>query len=369
MAKRKLRVYAWGDNTGVGHYRIHSPAKWIKKLGLADVRTSDFRWTEENDKVLFPSMDELNDIGNWADIIVFQRNDMIQHIATFVGMAEHFNIPVVLETDDNIDAVRPYNPGYRGYHPGSEALTWGNLVSKKVNAITVTTQNLFDVHQKDKPGSVYILPNSLDMKWRTKTPKKKYKGNKIHMGWLGSAAHYENLKIIEEPVIEIMRKHKNVVFHMMKMYGESVWPDSKTKGIVSRIKRHDWVTLKKWPAFVASVGLDIGLAPAADNKFNRAKSNLRYLEYSVNKTAVIGSPTACYADIKGINAKEPHEWYDAMDKLILDKKLRGELAEESHKDLVENFSMEKNAHMWVDAYKDILKKFKAEHGEKKYFSI
>jgi len=278
-------------------------------------------------------------------------------------------MPVVLETDDNIDAVRPYNPGYQGYHPGSEALLWGNLVAKKVSAITVTTQNLYDIHQKDNPGNVYILPNSLDMKWREKTPKKKRNDGKIHMAWLGSAAHYENLKLIEEPVIEILKKHKNVVFHCMKMYGGSVWPDKKMKGIKSQMKRHPWQTLKKWPAFIANLGLDIGLAPAVDNKFNRAKSNLRYLEYSVNKTATIASPTACYADAKALHAQEPHEWFEAMEKLIEDEQARKRLGKAAYNDLTTNFSMEKNAQMWVKAYKDIVRKFKAKNGEKNFFTV
>ena len=40
--------------------------------------------------------------------------DLLQTIATFCGLGELFNIPVVLDTDDNIEGVRPYNPGYRG---------------------------------------------------------------------------------------------------------------------------------------------------------------------------------------------------------------------------------------------------------------
>lgn len=371
ILRKKLKIYLWGDNSGVGWYRIHCPAKWIKKLDLAEVRTSDFRWTEEKDKIHFPSIEELNDVAHWADIIVFQRHDMLQHIATFCAIGEHFNMPVVLETDDNIDAVRPYNPGYRGYHPGSEALLWGNLVTKKVNAITVTTQNLHDVHQEDCPDNVYILPNSLDMPWREKTKKKVHDDGKIHMAWLGSAAHYENLKMIEEPVIEILKKHKNVVFHTMAMYGESVWADKKMKGIKSRIKRHKWTKLKEWPAFIASLGLDIGLAPARDNKFNRAKSNLRYLEYSVNKTATVASPTECYSCIKdgktGLHASEPHEWFEAMDKLITDEKLRKTIGKNAYNDLKTNYNMEKNAKMWVNAYQKIVDKFKKEKGNKRFF--
>jgi len=86
MPKRKLRIYMHGDNTGVSHYRVNSPAKWIKKLDLADVKTTEWRWGEENEKFRFPTHEELCDIGHWADILVFLRSDVLENIATFCGM-------------------------------------------------------------------------------------------------------------------------------------------------------------------------------------------------------------------------------------------------------------------------------------------
>lgn len=367
MAKRKLRIYAFGDNTGVGWYRIHSPMRWVKRLGLAEVRTSDWRWTEENDKIMFPSAQELVDAGKWADIVIFQRHDQAQTIATFCGLGEEFNIPVVLETDDNIEAVRPYNPGYSGYHPGSEALTWGKQVPKLVDAITVTTKNLHDLHKRDCEN-VYVLPNSLDIEWRSQCKKRVWPKGEIHIGWLGSSAHYENLKLIEEPVIEILKKYPNVHFHSMGMYEKALWR-KVPEDVRKRMHTVPWATLKKWPQAIADCGLDIGLAPAVDNLFNRAKSNLRYLEYSMYKTAVIASPTECYSCIKdgktGLHALEPIDWFNCMEKLILNPDLRDKLALNSYKDLITNYNMEKNAKLWVKAYKDIVKKFQAEHGPKK----
>lgn len=362
----KLKVYLWGDNTGVGWYRIHSPARWIKKLGLAEVKTSDFRWTEENDKITFPSMDELVEIGKWADLIVFQRHDFPQHIATFCGLAEEFNIPVVLETDDNIEAVRPYNPGYSGYHPGSDALMWGKDVVKRVDAITVTTKNLEELHKKNCP--TYVLPNSLDVEWRSSFEKKVWPDGEVHIGWLGSSAHYENLKLIEEPVIEILKKYPHVHFHTMDMYRMALWKDL-SEDLKKRVHTIPWATLKHWPKTIADQGLDIGLAPAVDNLFNRAKSNLRYLEYSMCKTAVIASPTECYSCIKdgktGLYALEAIDWFNAMEKLILDEGLRKKLAEAAYQDVTKNYDIKNNAKLWVKAYKTIVKDFHAQHGPKK----
>jgi len=371
--ERKLRIYAFGDNTGVGWYRIHSPMREVKRQKLADIRTSDFRWTLESEKIKFPSPDELLEIGYWADVILFQRHDTPQHMANILGMAEHFNIPVILDTDDNVEAVRPYNPGYRGYHPNSPATEFGKLAPKITAAITMTTDDLYRWHEKDNPHRC-ILPNSLDIRWRKKFKKTKHPKGEIHFGWLGSAAHYENLLLIRQAVVDILEKYPNATFHCMEMYGTSVWnPEDYPDSINNRIVRHPWQTLREWPKFIAELGLDFALAPAVDNYFNRAKSNLRYLEYSMAKTATIASPTECYSCIvdgkTGLHAKEEEDWFEAMDRLVQNPKLRKELAENAHKDLLKNYDMAKNAHMWVDFCQKTVDRWKKEHGPKKFFRL
>lgn len=369
---RKLRVYFFGDNTGVGWYRIHSPAKWIKKLGLAEVRTSEWRWTLESEKITFPSIEELEDIGFWADLIVFQRHDTPQHMANFMGLAEHFNIPIILDTDDNIEAVRPYNPGYAGYHPGSEATEFGRRSPRIVDAVTVTTKELFAWHEKDNKNR-YILPNSLDCTWRGKFKKGKHPKGEVHFGCLVSAGHYENLIIVRDAVIDILKKYPHAYFHTMEMYGTSVWdPKNYSDDINRRIVRHHWATLKDWPKFIADLGLDFALAPAVDNLFNRAKSNLRYLEYSFYNIATIASPTACYACVKdgetGLFAKETEDWFDAMERLIENPKLLTTIQKNAHEDVVAHYNMEKNAHLWVECYEDVVAQFKKTKGSKHFKS-
>jgi len=280
-----------------------------------------------------------------------------------VEWGEHFNLPIVLETDDDITSVRPYNPGYRGYHPNSEALMWGKIIPKKVDAITVTTNRLKELHKVDC-DNITVLPNSLDLDWRDSFKIKEHKDGMIHIGWFGSGTHFENLRMIEKPVEEILKKHKNVKLHCMAMYGNAMWANVPKK----QIKRWHWSTLRKYPGMLAEMNLDIGLAPAMDNNFHRSKSNLRYLEMAITESAVVASPTECYRDIVGLHATEKHEWFEQIEKLILDEKLRKKLGKDARKDVEKNFSMKKNAHLWVKTYESIVKDFKKKHGEKKFFN-
>jgi glycosyltransferase involved in cell wall biosynthesis len=364
--KEKLNIYGFSDNSGVGFYRIQSPLRMAKELGLANIKTSDWRWGLEDNKILFPTMDELLEIGKWADVIFFQRHDQAKYISSFLGLAEHFNIPVIMDTDDNIEAVRPYNPGYRGYHPKSEALIYGKKMDELVFAMTCSTKNLVQWHKnKNKCPYIYELPNSLNLSLRDFKSEKE-KNGKINIGWIVSGGHYENYKIIEQPVIDILEKYPQVVFHCMAMYGKEIWGKNVPDKIKKRIKRVDWVPFKNWPKHLASLNLDIGLAPLKDNLFNRAKSNLRWMEYSANETASIVSPVEAYRNVKngvtGLKCQESSEWFDAMERLILDKKLRQKIGKEAKKEVVAKYNMRKNARLWVDTIEKVVKQYRKTNG-------
>ena len=49
-----------------------------------------------------------------------------------------------------------------------------------------------------------------------------------------------------------------------------------------------------YPEKLASLGLDLALAPLEDNLFNRCKSNLKFLEYGACGYPVIASDIECY---------------------------------------------------------------------------
>jgi hypothetical protein len=43
----------------------------------------------------------------------------------------------------------------------------------------------------------------------------------------------------------------------------------------------NWVNILQYPSYLKSLSVDIGIAPLEINDFNKAKSNLKMLEYSV----------------------------------------------------------------------------------------
>ena len=110
-----------------------------------------------------------------------------------------------------------------------------------------------------------------------------------------------------------------------------------------RVKKSKFVDLKKWPERLKAMGLDIAIAPLADNHFNRGKSNLRVLEYWAAKYPVIASPVEPYKFIKngkdGLLAMEEYDFLQAMEKLINNEEERVKLAEAGYQRLTKEYDV------------------------------
>ena len=159
----QLNVYYHvAENSGVGFYRQYLPAKVLRDLDIQNATISDFRFGKGDHALM--DMHTLFEVAMWADLIVVGRHDKGDYYAQWGGIREFFNMPIVMDTDDNVQHVRPSNPGYTGYHPGSEALMWNkHAVGKVFDAITVSTENLIEVYKDDNP-KIYHLPNNIDVK-------------------------------------------------------------------------------------------------------------------------------------------------------------------------------------------------------------
>lgn len=420
MKKEKLNLYIHvSENSGVGLYRQYLPAWYLREEGHANVLINDFMFgkarllcsstgekcdyvsygyqseeiiadmvlhKKEKHKVevldefrkmwegqIFhladPTHEMLHRLGNWADIIVMARRDTGGYVAQFGGMAEYFNIPLVMDTDDNVRAVRPFNPGYRGYAPGGEASQWHEKAVSVVNAITVSTEHLKKVHEKDNKN-LYVLPNSLEFDRWAKAPRIPHE--EVRIGILASASHYEDIAPLKDVIDRILTEYPQAHFYCSTNYlqgGIDVFGSLREKH-KDRIHGIPWIQLPEWPEKSVELSLDIALAPLADNFFNRGKSNLRFIEYGAARSAPIVSPVEPYTCVKdgttGLFAREREDWYEKIKYLIENGDKRQTIAENAFKYVGENFDIRKNCVLWLRAYEDIIRKFRKEHGKRKF---
>lgn len=362
MARKKMKIFAIvcdSANNGVGYYRLACPLQTAEQAGAIELKLHGFNDGQVH--VPLPTMEQLEEWGKWADLLICERNDVPQYISIMCGTAQHAGIPAVISYDDNVQAVPPYNPGHPSFCPNATAKQWNIEALRRFSALIVSTQNLKDVYGA-YTKNVYICPNSIDFSWRDQylglPPAIPKKLGEIRIGWAGSSAHWANLKYINKAVLDIMHKYPHVTLHYTGLYG-GLFED---KDIQDRIHVTKFADLPDWPETLVKMGLDIAVAPLVDNLFNRAKSNLRCIEYQAAKYSVIASDVEPYRYIDdyetGILVKEPDDWFVAMEKLITDEPLRKRLALQGYEQAKKDYSMQNNYTYWTDAFYDIIKKHK-----------
>jgi glycosyltransferase involved in cell wall biosynthesis len=111
--------------------------------------------------------------------------------------------------------------------------------------------------------------------------------------------------------------------------------------------------------FLNELRLHIGIIPCANNKFNECKSNLKFLEYSITKTASIASGIYPYVhtitEDTGILIKNggSQEWFEAIDRLIQNTDLRDRLSNSAYESIISNYLISKQVITIEMIYKKI----------------
>lgn len=290
--------------------------------------------------------------GVQADVIIFQRIESQWGLTTLYAMRDQFpNKPILSEIDDDILDIATYNPASEGIKPGSSPTTIALAQFKNSDALITTTPYLKDVYS-EFCKHIYVVPNSVDVKKWDNAKRKKKPG--IRIGWIGGASHVEDLRLLERVIPQVLRDHKDARF----VFVSSVLPDFlKDLERVEVVEK--WSPILKYPSHIAGLDFDIGLAPLRDNKFNRAKSNLRWLEYAALGIPCVASNVGhfkatlrhgqdCYL------ADDPEDFTTYINRLIDDSAFRKKMGRAAHARVVEDFNVDKNVEKYIVALKDVL---------------
>lgn len=350
---------------GCGYYRVQVAAKYLNKNPNVFAKISTAYSNEEI---------------SWADIVVLQKQSNPKALS-YIEYARSIGKKIVTEVDDDYFNIPEWNPAHKAYK-GKE----NDLISfyEKSDAITVTTDHLSE--QLSKYSKTYTLPNSLDYKLldsfetmpeevlnkytkfldceqKKLSPNsvREFLKDKIVIGWGGSPTHLKDLEQATPAVLKLCSENKNVVLMMIGCTTQVI--------LEEMIKKHsnqlilvEPIPIFGYPQALRSLNWDIGICPIEDNLFNRSKSNLKFLEFSSNGFACVCSNVENYKKtvINGetgllVNNSD-QSWYEALKKLVENENLRKDMAKKAKLFVRENYSMEKNVELWLNAYTEIIKK-------------
>lgn len=346
---------------GVRFYRLTAPAKFLSadlkhNILLEDTSNEGLASSDWQGRAMEDGFHNLLEhMLKEVDVLVTQLVHTPGALAVLEGVREFYELPVILDLDDDVENVPYYNQGGACYKPDTEVSEIIRNLMRTVNAVTVSTPYL-----KERMGqynkNTYVLPNSIDFDLWDKPADKLKTSKAIRIGWAGAQTHEDDFKMIVPAIKEILRKYKSLVhFYFVGGVPECV------KALDDRriSYQNNWHDILKYPAFLKRENWDIGIAPLRDNMFNRAKSNLRWLEYSaMGIPTVAGNVEPMRRSIAhgrtGLLAYEPEEWVEHLSALIEDEELRKTMGKAANDKVRRDYNMKKNARLWAEVYRKVL---------------
>jgi hypothetical protein len=273
-----------------------------------------------------------------------------------------FDKAIIYETDDNHFQIRQWN----GYYPDVQAeLPLIERMAKRADLVTVSTGPIKDAysHLND---NIRVIKNAIDPSiYTTSSPLSTAGEGRPRVVYYGSTARMRDYGGFPSGVggkweggyagkaIEDLRKELWNVFIGVNPGTEHVVAPFFDEAFqyIENIKQFSDVLTRSNP--------DIGIAPLVGDSFDRCKSELHWLEYSMVGAAFVGQKfkygEAPYSMVRhgvdGLLAKGRQEWYDAIKSLVRSKDLREQLAGAAKERVLKEYNYKDRAKEWADAFK------------------
>ncbi|MDK2126394.1 glycosyltransferase [Parachitinimonas caeni] len=276
------------DAMGCGHYRIIHPLHHLNEaLKIEGYASFELFQTAEAARLK-------------PDTLLVQRQITAPQIEVLRNHRDCLNTFIVYELDDYLPNL-PLKSAHRKDMPKDviRSLRRGlDLCDRFVVSTEALAEAFSDYHR-----NTVVVHNSLPPKLWGQLQGQRRTSARPRVGWAGGASHTGDLELIADIVKELAFEVDWVFMGMC--------PD-KLKPYIREF--HGGVPIEQYPAKLASLNLDLALAPLENNLFNRCKSNLRLLEYGACGFPVICTDIAPYqGDLPVTRVRNKHkDWIDAI---------------------------------------------------------
>lgn len=193
----------------------------------------------------------------------------------------------------------------------------------------------------------HLLPNAIDCRRFTRQPREP---GPLTIAFCGTGTHHDDMPLIGVPLRRLLQDHSD------RARVVSVGCAIPQLNSVAGYTHYDYVPSADYPGFLSDLRIDIGLAPLRDSPFSRAKSDIKYLEYSAMGAATIASPVAPYqASIHAdrgviVDENSPAAWLAALQRLVDEPQVRQRLADNAYEWVRHTRSIEAAASQWYDVF-------------------
>ncbi|MBA1196805.1 glycosyltransferase [Pseudomonas plecoglossicida] len=270
IARAMPSVLALPTNaTAIGHYRVIQPFVELERAG----------WVQGRIDYSAAGLVELE--REKPDVMILQCRYTPGNIHDMTQYKRFSNARRVYELDDYIIEPAQKNDHARNM-PGNMRELVGQAIAL-CDRVVVSTEPLADA-LSHLHHDIRVVPNMLAAGLWTGLASQRQTSARPRVGWAGGTSHRGDLELLVD-VVKTLADEVDWVF--FGMCPEPLRPYVK--------EFHEGISFSQYPARLASLNLDLALAPLERNLFNDCKSNLRLLEYGACGFPVICSDTKAYA--------------------------------------------------------------------------
>ena len=306
-----------------------------------------------------------------SDVIVFHRPETDESIVVARKLKQTGKKIVY----DNDDTYQDYN-GFKFTEYMNEERVKQGLGKMDKNSkefmeladlVTCSTEALKKEYEKINPN-VVVLPNAVDPFYFPEPLRNDT--DVVRIGITGSVGITNDIEVLK-PIIEHYQNDPRVRLVLLSLPPEGnneiykkLYSEEYAFWNRINIEWHSFVSYDTYYDYLNELKLDMVIIPRFDSYFNRCKSNLKFLENSMLEIPTIGQSFPTGDSPYEVNpedakhlllATDTSSWIEQIEKLITNKELRLEMGKKAHEYVLENYSIEKLAHLWKDAYQSLFK--------------
>lgn len=307
-----------------------------------------------------------------SDVIVFHRPDTKAFHETAI-LLRGLGKKIVMDNDDTyyLDEGHPFW-GRNDEGMEEDISKKNDLVhnfATNADLVTTTTEWLADEYRQYNKN-VIVLPNLVNPKdWDTPL---RNETNRVRIGLVGSVVYSQDFDLIRDNLREL-DKMPNVQLVMFGLHNaESRRKNPKISEVYKReyeffnslenLEHVPWCEMINYTDTLNELRLDMMLIPRKECYFDKAKSNVKFLEAAMCEIPVIASSFADgnspydkdFNGKNGILVRNDDDWMPIIMDLINNKDKRLAIGKEAHRYVLENYNISDKYILWRDAFSKLL---------------
>lgn len=275
---------------------------------------TDWIWRTMKLTARFPGL-----IGSWQNDVTWLGRELLPGRLTLESLLKH---PLVFDVDDAIWHAKPF---------GEKAAA----KIAEISDITIVGNNFLANWFNQHTNNIRIVPTAVDTThYRPRSDSSNSAENRFVVGWTGISGNFPYLYAIEHGLERFLAKYDAQLL---------VVADAPPK---FTLVKPEMVKFVRWsPGIEAKIiqEMHVGLMPLPSSDWARGKCSLKMLIYMACGLPVVVSPVGTNAEILamnevGIGAESNDDYYDALERLYLDRQLGKRLGNNGRKITEKNFS-------------------------------